>query len=406
MKPTILMLALSFCSCALHAQNLISDEKSLNAAINKANMDSSMTKIAFAIDAKISLTAPVIYSGKQNLTLIGNNAVIDGAKAGSFKMADDLTATTQDSSLIFNSAGALKISDLSIINSATRGLTINIPKDATGTDVSIILHNIKVTNSALYGLHIDDNADEFDEGDIGSAVGINLVIEDSEFVRNGTGAIDFDGVRVDERGHGNISAFITKTIIDENGGDGIELDEAGAGNVEVEMVDVSLSRNGFYNKKDLDDGFDIDEAGDGDINASLINVVIDANLDEGLDFDESGKGDLITRMYHVSANRNSDEGLKFDEEGDGDIRTILSNVSVSKSGDDGIQLTELGEGLVSGTLSQVSISDSEKLGLKAQMWVVEDEQAIAERAGSLQLLDLKLSNNAKGDQAVHNLLLH
>jgi len=406
MKPAILMIALSFCSCALQAQNLISDEKSFNAAINKANMNSSVTQITFAKNARIALTAPVIYTGKQHLTLIGNHAVVDGSKAGSFIQAADLTAVTQDSSLIFNSAAPLKISDLSIINSATRGLTINIPEDATGTDVSIILRNLKITHSALYGLHIDDNSDEFDEGNQGSDVGINLVIENSEFIRNGTGAIDFDGVRVDERGPGSITAFITKTIIDDNGGDGIELDEAGAGNVEVAMVDVSISRNGFYNQADLDDGFDIDEAGDGDINASLFNVVIDANLDEGLDFDESGQGDLITRMYQVSANRNSDEGLKFDEQDSGDIRTILSNVKVTKSGDDGIQITEQGEGLVAATLLQVNVSQSAKLGLKAQMWVIENEAAIAEQPGSLQLLDLNLSDNAEGDQEVHNLQLN
>ena len=136
-------------------------------------------------------------------------------------------------------------------------------------------------------------------------------------------------------------------------------------------------------------------------------MVVDNNLDEGLDFDESGSGDLIAKLYNVSGANNRDEGIKMDEEDDGNIRTILSRVTVNSSGDDGIQLTETGKGFVNATLSQVNISDSAKLGFKAQMWLVEDEPTVTEQQGSLQILDLNLSNNAKGDAAgIYNLEVH
>ncbi len=380
------------------ATTLVDNAQSLQSAINAANTNTSISEIVFAENAKIKLNAPVIYTGTQSLALLGNNAIIDGSAAGNFKIAEDLTAVTTDASLIFNSAANLHFSQLTIVNSASRGLLVNIPDKAKGDDISIVMNQVKIIGSALYGLHIDDNANEFDEGQMGSDIGINLVIKHSTFTNNGIGAIDFDGVRVDERGPGSIQAFITDTKIDSNGGDGIELDEAGSGDVNVTMIDVSVSNNGFYNTLDLDDGFDIDEAGDGNITATLLNLVVNNNLDEGLDFDESGDGDVLVKMHQIVAEHNSDEGIKIDEEDAGNIQTLLSNITVNNSGDDGLQLTELGEGNIQGQLIDVTITQSTKLGLKAEMWNQEDETTTSETAGSLQISRLVLLNNGKGDK--------
>lgn len=393
-------------SPAAFAFNKVRDEATFLQAMTAANSDNTINTIVFKRNSHIVLTQPIIFQGGQPLTLIGNGATIDGSSAGSFVLDDDLTAVTEDGTLIFNTAENITIHRLSVINSATRGIVINIPDNAEGDDINVNLLNVNIANSALYGLHIDDNANEFDEGDEGSAIGIELNIFKSNFTGNGTGAIDFDGIRVDERGEGDIVAKIRNTHIDRNGGDGIELDEAGEGDVVAIMNRVTLNNNGFYNAEDLDDGFDIDEAGDGDIHVYLTGVQANDNMDEGLDFDEEGEGDVLLKAFNVKAMNNFDEGIKVDEEGDGDIKSRLTKVKVINSGDDGIQFTEVGEGKIRARLKKVIASGNEKYGIKIEQWFIEDEDSPVEKAGKVRARRVVLDNNGKGDEIkVNNILL-
>lgn len=385
----------------------VNDEASLMQAIAEANNNSEKSRIVFRRGAHIQLSAPVIYTGSQPLTLIGNGAIVDGTYAGSFELDEDLTAVTEEGTLVFNTAGDLTIKNLSITNSATRGLVVNIPENAEGHDMTVRLHKVSVTDSALYGVHIDDNADEFDDGTAGSDIGVELIIRNSEFTGNGTGAIDFDGVRVDERGLGDIHAEIINTHIDGNGGDGIELDEGGDGDVDATMINVTLNGNGFYNEEDLDDGFDIDEADAGDLEVTLIKVQINDNMDEGLDFDEAGEGDLNMMLRRVDASNNKDEAIKADEEDAGDLEATLKKVVVNNSGDDGIQLTELGDGEIDAKFNKVISVDNAKYGIKAEQWVVEDEPTPAETAGTIKSRHVYLDGNEKGDELkVNNVVVN
>ncbi len=400
MKNTLLSLSVMAAIIPVQALalNLVHDEESLVAAIEAANNNTHIKHIYFKRNATISLSAPIIYNGSQRLSLMGNGATIDGSQAGVFVLDDDLTAITEDGSLVFNTAGDISIRHLTVDNSATRGIVVNIPEDAVGNDISVTLSGVNVTNSALFGVHIDDNSDEFDDGESGSAIGVDLTIRHSSFIGNGTGAIDFDGVRVDERGEGDINAMIINSHIDANGGDGIELDEAGNGHVDATMIRVTINDNGFYNEEDLDDGFDIDEAGDGDIDVSLFNVQASNNMDEGLDFDEAGSGDITFKARYVKANNNTDEGIKLDEEDDGDIVVKMSAVAAQSNGDDGVQLTELGEGLIKSRLQRVKAIDNAKYGIKMEQWNEEDEAEPAEAAGSLKTRKVDTVTNGSGDE--------
>ncbi len=396
------LLAVSFltglATSSAMALNTVYDETSLQQAIALANTDTGIETIVFARDAHIRLSAPVVYSGSQPLRLQGNGALIDGTHAGSFQLDNDLTATTEDGTLVFNTAADISIRHLTVTNNATRGVVVNIPENATGDDITVSLHQVEISNSALYGLHIDDNVDAFDDGNAGSDIGVVLNITQSHFVGNGTGAIDFDGVRVDERGDGDIQAMIVNSHIDLNGGDGIELDEAGAGSVDATMVQVTINGNGFYNEEDLDDGFDIDEADNGDIAVKLVMVEASNNMDEGLDFDEAGDGNVELKLRRVNTVNNADEGIKVDEEDGGDIDATLANVAVRDSGDDGIQFTELGAGQINAKLNKVIADANAKYGIKLEQWMEEDEADIIEAAGSVHVRHVQLSNNGKGDQ--------
>lgn len=378
------------------------DESSLQAAIHEANNDNRISRIVFQQGAHIYTSEPVQYSGSQPLILVGRNAVIDGVSSGSFTLDDNLTATTTDGTLMFNTAANITIRDLSVVNSATRGIVVNIPDNATGDDIEIKLRNVNITDSMLFGLHIDDNSDEFDDGISGSDIGIDLTITHSNFVGNGTGAIDFDGVRVDERGEGDITALIRNTKIDGNGGDGIELDEAGNGDVDATMMHTTINDNGFYNAEDLDDGFDIDEANGGSIYVKLVNVESNNNMDEGLDFDESGDGNVHMLARSVESLNNVDEGIKIDEEDAGDVYTKMKRVESSYNGDDGIQITEIGEGSTESILHSVTALENAKFGVKVGQWVIEDESSPMEEAGFILSRNVTLIGNSKGDEISTN----
>ncbi len=388
------------------ATTLINDEASLHNALAQAALNPASAKIVFAKEAKITLTTPAVYTGSNPLEIEGNGATIDGSHAGSFTLSEDLTAVTEDGTLVFNTAADIKIDHLTITHSATRGLVVNIPASATGEDISVHLNRVEISHSALFGLHIDDNTDEFDDGTSGSAIGIELLINNSIFFRNGTGAIDFDGVRVDERGEGDIRSHIINTWINENGGDGIELDEGGPGAVDATMIHVTLNDNGFYNEEDLDDGFDIDEADAGDLKVTLLDVTVNNNQDEGLDFDEAGDGNLLLDARNISAANNADEALKLDEADNGDIIAKVHKATVTGSGDDGIQYTEVGAGKISASFNRTTATDNSKYGIKLGQWIEEDEEQSLEPAGNAKVKHTLLSGNGKGDQIdVNNVVI-
>ena len=392
------------------AMDKINDEVSLRKAIMAANTDENISQIDFQKEAKIQLTSPIIYTGQQALLIEGNNAEINGEKAGKSEgFYDDVekitTVRTQDGSLMFNTAANISINNLSVVKSHTRGIVITIPVEAKGDDAILSLNNVSVLDSRLYGLHIDDNSSELDDGDIGADIGVHLQISHSQFINNGTGAIDFDGIRVDERGNGDITADIVDTQISHNGGDGIELDEGGSGDVKASMINVVLDENGFYNETDLDDAFDIDEAGAGELDVKLINVTLTSNKDQGLDFDEEGAGDANVLLYNVNATNTLKEAIKIDEEDAGSIHANLFKVNVKKGSDDGIQLTELGEGKIQALLSDVQATDNKKYGMNIQQWVVEDEKQQIELLGLVKLQNVVLSDNKKDDEIKNHAII-
>lgn len=84
MKHSLLAATILLVSSNLFAATIVSDEATFKQAIAQANADTTINEIVFAKSTLINLRAPIIYTGKQNLSLRGNGVVIDGQKAGSF----------------------------------------------------------------------------------------------------------------------------------------------------------------------------------------------------------------------------------------------------------------------------------------------------------------------------------
>ncbi|MEW4488597.1 hypothetical protein AB1L42_10975 [Thalassoglobus sp. JC818] len=353
-----------------------SGDGSFRDAIEQANADSSITKIKFknSVDL-VNLESTVEFTGAQDLKIDGKNVTLQtvGDDIGQFNL--------------FESTGNanLSLQKMTLIG-GLNGIYVPISADAEGT-VSFEGKNLTVLDSDLFGLHIADQLNDSDAS-------IELKLNKSNFFNNGIGDLDYDGVRVDEGGEGDIYAEIKNSRIDGNGGDGLELDERGDGSVYLTVKNSTFDDNGFFNEADLDDGLDIDEAGDGGIYASIMKTSLSYNYDEGLDLDEEGEGDVELMLKKVDASWNNDEGIKLDEEQDGDVyvdfKNVLAfgnyyeegiaieeadfgdffakvrNVDASQNGKDGIDFTETGEGDFFADFKKVQAFDNAENGVKLE----------------------------------------
>lgn len=331
---------------------------SLRAAIEEANAQTSVGVVRFASGlGPIALTSPVVYTGRQALTLDGRNAVIQGP------------ACDGCSGLVANGGADLTFQRLTVRQAAGNGITVIVPADATG-EVTVRLREVTVAGNGLHGILIDDQqpADAELPGGFDSEAGVGLIVEESTIERNGfQGASDFDGIRVNEGGLGSIEARIHGSRIVENGADGVELDERGAGDVALDLRHSHLDRNGPRDPEDLDDGLDIDEAGAGDIRATLVGVTAHGNFDEGLDLNEGGLGNLSATFTQVDASGNIDEGIAFEELDDGRIDVAFHQVTASNTADaDGIQFEEFGPGDLMARVVHSVANDNDGAGIKAE----------------------------------------
>ncbi len=311
----------------------------------------------------IKIKKPLIYNGKMPLIIVGSGQTISGEGLGM-----NLLEVTNGADLT--------ISDLSFTDDRSysvnrqgggSGIKVKVPPNRTGS-VFVSLIRVNVTGVGDHGIHVLD-CDRVDCGsgsngdEKGSRASISLTL-DEVFIRDvGNGHFDADGIRVDERGEGDLIFNATNSSFIGVGADGIKLDEGGSGSVKITADNLVMSNNGSYCSTirlarppyaddrcvedngrrpvlDLDDGFDVDEAGPGSITGRISDSKLILNFDEGLDFDEEDAGDVDIGLINVYASQNKDEGVNISEEDEGDIKVKLRAVQSVRNFDDGIQIKE------------------------------------------------------------------
>ena len=324
---------------------------SFRAAILQANGDASVTTIEFKGGVSvIALASTVVFSGVQNLSILGNGTTLDGTNSGGRAFEA-------------SGGGDLAVSKLVVQNSPEEGIAVLIPGSATGT-VVVELNDVQIIGNAGHGVHVDDQESDGS----GSAATVDVRVTKSLFRGNGFSVSDRDGLRVDEGGDGDAYITLFNSLSQDNAADGIEVDERGAGNVNVDMFGSHLSGNGPFDTADLDDGFDIDESEDGSIFGRISHSSANGNYEQGFDFNENDAGDLRVDMDHVVANGNGAEGIEYEEDDDvaggGHIVSTMFHVTANGNGgrveedpgDAGLKIREKGEGNLEATLSHVEAS--------------------------------------------------
>jgi len=247
--------------------------------------------------------------------------------------------------------------------------------------VELRLSNVNITGTGSFGVHISDCSlgDLCSEGGGGAGEGspasISVELVDVVVDGAGFGRADADGVRVDDRGDGDIFFTATRSVFRNMGADGVELDEGDDGSVFVDVRSSRFEHNGDFcnamqppapggpcdddGDPDVEDGFDVDEAGPGSVIGSIRDVFVTGNSDEGIDFDEEDEGGFDVDLVGIVAEGNADDGIKLTEDNDGDVQlsvdgsTINETLAISQKGNGDGSLRARGSAIHSLDLSAV-----------------------------------------------------
>ena len=409
-------------------------------AINKASESKKPVTIKVKTKKTIIVGDSLDYKGLQPLTIIGSGQVVRGKNVDILKVSNGADLSVSDLSFVGIGSYNIKRKGTgygmnNIDAKAGKGIFVDVRDDQAGT-VNINLKNVRVEGVANHGIHISDCnlADECGSGGggagEGSSASINVVLDNVTVFDVGNGKFDADGLRVDERGDGDINFTASNSSFLYVGADGVELDEGQKGNVIANVTNSIFSNNGAYcdpkllkaympaedegefedNQRaensipgkikgspddgcferevelyssgfvkefefgiDLDDGFDIDEAGPGNLVVNIDRSRIVGNLDEGLDFDEENNGDMFLQVKNTLAMGNTDDGIKNSENDGGSIIALFEGINSIENGGKGIVVEEEKsgdiQGFVQGTFTREN-DDSDKTGIEA---VQEDE---------------------------------
>lgn len=454
-------MALCLCAAPTFAETLTvttlaaTGEGSLQAALDAAGASSEPSNIMIIAPGEIATAQGLTYRGGSPLSIYGNGAsVTSAANVTLFSAFDAREITLID--MAFQGPGGFSITARGDIGGpAGKGIFIDVAEDAEGT-IGLQLINVSVAGVAGHGIHISDCtlADDCGGGEggggEGSAASILVQLADVTITNVGQGSFDADGLRVDERGPGDITLTGMYVNVRGVGADGIELDEGQSGDVIVDLIHSNFIENGNYCDPatldaylpdaregefrefeiivgdlprpaedtpdmacfeleldtydggsveeyeytiDVDDGLDIDEAGPGSIIATFSVGEMIGNYDEGYDFDEAGPGDIDVVFTGIIGNGNIDNAIKLSEEGPGSVYLTATAVEASSNGSVGIVAEEEDGGDLTMALigSATSGNDGGDLGVEA----VQDGDGV----GNVYVIDSEIADGIETDGA-------
>ena len=372
---------------------------SLRAALETAAGLSQPAPILIVTDEDVEIASTLTYAGRHPLVIHGNGQTVKTA------VNVTLLAITEGADLTVNNLDFAGPGGFSIRERGDRsgaggkGIFVNARDDQTGT-VHLVLNSVSVSGVAYHGVHVSDGG----RGGDGTPASIAVRLDNVDIGDVGNGAFDADGVRVDERGDGDIRFAARVSVFSDVGADGVELDEGDAGDVIATIVDSGFVDNGAYCDPqvlapflpaetegefedgerpqgeipggiadspddrcferdlslyasgfvktyefgiDLEDGIDIDEAGDGGLRVTMIDSEILRNRDEGVDFDEEDDGDVFVTFLRSTADGNRDDGFRTSESGPGNLIASVHTVTARDNGGNGVRFDEADEGTVS-----------------------------------------------------------
>ena len=407
---------------AIHVTNgSDSGDGSLRAALETAADAAQPLPILIVTGDDIEIASTLTYAGQHPLVIHGNGQTVK-TEANVTLLTVSEGADLTVSKLDFAGPGGFSIRERGDLSGAGgKGIFVDVRDDQTGS-VNLTLNSVSVSGVAYHGIHVSDCdlADACGGGSGGGGDGapasIDVQLNNVEISDVGNGSFDADGIRIDERGDGDITFTSRVSVFSDVGADGVELDEGDAGDVIATIVDNGFIDNGEYCDPDvlasflpataegefedgekpqgeipggiadtpddrcferdvalydsgfvrefefgidLDDGIDIDEAGPGGLRVTMLDSEILRNHDEGVDLDEEDAGDAFITILRSAAEGNTDDGFRTSESGPGNLTASVHTVTARDNGGNGVRLDEADEGTISVEAIGVTTADND-----------------------------------------------
>jgi len=440
-KKALLVTAISTASASASAGDfaIVSNGQDSGEGSLRNALEEQQAKTVFILPSvdMINLESTLNYDAEKRLRVLGSgqtvkldkNATLLSINEGADLFLSDLTLEGKPGFYSIENRGDLDG------QTAGKGIFVDVRDDQEGV-VSVSLRNVVVTGFANHGVHISDCslADDCGAGagggGEGSPASVNVSMVNSSIDDVGNGKFDADGLRVDDRGAGDIVFFSRNSTFTNVGADGVELDEGNEGSIYTDVIKTTFSYNGNYCNPDvleaylpsepegefeegkmsedqipsmvtgslddscferevslyddgsveeyefgldLDDGIDLDEAGEGSIYSYMVRSTIKNNLDEGVDYDEAGPGNIESAFIRNLGVNNNDDAFKLSEEDDGNVRVVVTRTKALDNGGEGFTFEEEGAGDLDALVIKTVSSGNKKQNKDGIEAVQEDE---------------------------------
>jgi len=205
-------------------------------------------------------------------------------------------------------------------------------------DVRVDMFGSHVTGNGQFDSDDLDDGFDIDEYDDGSIVG---TIFSSSANNNYEEGFDFN-----ENNTGDLRVDMKDVAANGNGEEGIDYEEdddfAGGGDLVTMMVDITANGNGVND--DGDAGLKIREKGVGDLNAELDRVKTSSNHIGGISVREDDAGNIVSSIAAATSLANTERGIDFDENGNGNLTATVSKSTSLTNGADDIRADEASVG--------------------------------------------------------------
>lgn len=205
---------------------------------------------------------------------------------------------------------------------------VELDERGAGSVIFTVEHTQLIRNGGFTEADFDDGIDVDEEGDGGIDGNFNQVEANNNFEQ---------GVDLNENNAGDLRVFMNKVDANDNAEEGIEFEEdddfAGGGDIIAVLQSVTTLRNGAI---DGDAGLKLREKGVGNLSAQVIKPVSSDNAVGGMLFREDAAGTLDVVVENAVAGGNGGDGIKFDENSAGNLAATVLKATASNNAGAGV----------------------------------------------------------------------
>ncbi len=277
----------------------------------------------------------------------GSNASLEVLVIGSSSANNGFTALDQDG-LRINEGGAGNLKATISASRVEGNGGDGVEFDERGTsDVQFSVIGAALNRNGSFSSEDFDDGIDIDEAGDGSIIGNFLLTAANENFEQG-----FD---LNENDAGDLRVDMSLVEAIDNREEGIEYEEdddfAGGGDIIATLVGIKVRGNGSV---DGDAGLKLREKGVGNLNARLIGVESSGNLVDGILLREDADGNLVAKIQNATTNGNTGDGIEFDENSTGNLDGVVEKATSSNNTEAGIRADQGGTG--TGTLQLVAVT--------------------------------------------------